>query len=282
MTAQMRTGPAARDPQFRGIDPPALNQVVKQLQDAQNAIQGWLNAHRPPPGVSTAGHRQAAQVAQWAADQLGMLSRRYNYAVTHPSPGGGVDAPPPPAPAPAPGGPGKGPSGAPRPARPPSHEAPVKTAPPTLKPTPQPTPRGAGDIGNFPDRKSAAKAARTDALAVVAAVQDGRPVPDSVWRHLKANADDPDYTEKLYERLGPAATADLLKAAQGDEARLKAVQESVGVASHHMVMDVKWLRAFLAEADRAGVRPVALQVLAGAPMSERARAAIAKATTTVA
>ncbi|WP_301178304.1 hypothetical protein, partial [Actinomadura geliboluensis] len=87
MTAQMRTGPAARDPQFRGIDPPALNQVIKQLQDAQNAIQGWLNAHRPPPGVSTAGHRQADQVAQWAADQLGMLSRRYNYAVTHPSPG---------------------------------------------------------------------------------------------------------------------------------------------------------------------------------------------------
>lgn len=274
MTAQMRTGPAARDPQFRGIDPPALNQVIKQLQDAQNAIQGWLNAHRPPPGVSTAGHRQADQVAQWAADQLGMLSRRYNYAVTHPSPGGGVDAPPPsaPAPAPAPGGPGGGPAGTPGPVTPPPPRAPVKTAPPTL----QPTPRGAGDIGNFPDRPSAAKAARTDALAVVAAVQDGRPVPDSVWKHLKANADDPDYTEKLYERLGPAATADLLKAAEGDKARLKAVQESVGVASHHMAMDVKWLRAFLAEADRAGVRPVAVQVLAGAPLSEQARAAVAK------
>ncbi|WP_067795045.1 hypothetical protein [Actinomadura formosensis] len=265
MTAQMRTGPAARDPEFRGIDPPALDQVIRRLQDAQNEIQGWLNAHRPPPGVSTAGYRQADQVAQWAADQLGMLSRRYNYAITHPSPGGGVDAPPPPAPAPAPGRPGGAPVGTPRPVTPP----PRKTAP-------KPTPRGAGDIGNFPTRQAAAKAARADALAVVASVQDGEPVPDSVWNHLKANADDPDYTEKLYERLGPTATAGLLKAAHGDRAKLEAVQESLGVASHHMTMDVKWLRAFLAEADRAGVRPAAVQVLTGADMSGRTREAIAK------
>lgn len=270
MTAQMRTGPAARDPEFRGIDPPALDQVIRQLQDAQNAIQGWLNAHRPPPGVSAAGYRQADQVAQWAADQLGMLSRRYNYAVSHPSPGGGVAAPPPPAPAPRPGGTAPAPVGTPRPVRPPSPEA----APPKF--TPEPTPRGAGDIGNFPTRQAAAKAAKADALTVVAAVQDGRPVPDSVWKHLKANADDPDYTEKLYERLGPAAAADLLKAAGGDEARLEAVQESLGVASRRLAMDVTWLRAFLAEADREGVRPAAVQVLTGAAMSERTRAAAAK------
>ncbi|MFA1547515.1 hypothetical protein [Actinomadura chokoriensis] len=306
MTAQMRTGPVARDPEFRGIDPPALNQVIKQLQDAQNAIQSWLNAHRPPPGVSAAGYRQADQVAQWAADQLGMLSRRYNYAITHPSPGGGVGAPTPPAPAPVvPGKPGGAPAGTPQPVKPPpgkttpsktapsktapSKTAPSKTAPPKTVPhqaTFRPTPRGAGDIGNFPTRQAAAKAARTDALVVVTAVQDGRPVPDSVWKHLRANADDPDYTEKLYERLGPAATADLLKAAgeqdargngaDGDGANLKAVQESLGVSSHHMTIDVKWLRTFLAEADRAGIRPVAVQVLTGAGMSERTRAAVAK------
>ncbi|GAA1814408.1 hypothetical protein [Actinomadura chokoriensis] len=270
MTAQMRTGPAARDPEFRGIDPPALDRVIRQLQDAQNAIRGWLNAHRPPPGVSAAGYRQADQVAQWAADQLGMLSRRYNYAVTHPSPGGGVDAPPPPAPAPRPGGTAPVPVGTPRPTGPPSPGA----APPKF--TPEPTPRGAGDIGDFPTRQAAAKAARTDALTVVAAVQDGRPVPGSVWTHLRANADDPDYTEKLYERLGPAAAADLLKAAGGDEVRLEAVRESLGMSSQHLAMDVKWLRAFLAEADRAGVRPAAVQVLTGAAMSERTRAAIAE------
>ncbi|MFC6883028.1 MULTISPECIES: hypothetical protein [Actinomadura] len=269
MTAQMRTGPAARDPNFRGIDPPALNQVIRQLQDANTAIKGWLNGHRPPPGVSSAGYRQADQVAQWAADQLGMLTRRYNYAVTHPDEGGGVDAPPP---APAPGSGASGNGGGSGPAR-----RPAPTAPRPRKQTPrrEPTPKGAGDLGNFPDRPAALKAARTDALAVVAAVQDRKAIPESVWKHLKANADDPDYTEKLYERLGPAASADLLKAARGDEARLKSVEESLGTASHHLTMDAKWLRAFLAEADRAGVRPVAVQVLNGAAMSDRTRDAIA-------
>jgi len=265
MTAQMRTGPAAGDPEFRGIDPPALNQLAKQLQDAQNAIQGWLNAHRPPPGVSAAGYRQADQVARWAADQLGMLSRRYNYAIAHPSPGGGVDAPPPPVRPRTPGTGGGAPAGTPRPVQPPPRGT-----------SPGPTPRGAGDIGGFPDRGAAAKAAKTDALAVLASVRDGEPVPGSVWKHLGANADDPDYTEHLYERLGPAATADLLRAAGRDERKLRAVRESLGMAGHHMTMDVKWLRAFLAEADRAGVRPAAVQVLLADGMSERTRAAIAR------
>lgn len=265
MTAQMRTGPAARDAEFRGIDPPALDRLIRQVQDAQNAIRGWLDGHRPPPGVPATGYRQADQVGRWAADQLGMLMRRYNYAITHPD-GGSMDAPPAPAPRPRTGG------------------APVRpTAPPrTVSPprsgtrTGRTTPRGAGDLGGFPNRPAAVKAARTDALTVVAAIQDGRPVPESVWRHLKANADDPDYTEKLYERLGPAATADLLKAAGGNEARLKVIEESLGTASHHMTMDVKWLRAFLAEADRAGVRPVAVQVLLGADLAPKARAAVAR------
>ncbi|MES9544237.1 MULTISPECIES: hypothetical protein [unclassified Actinomadura] len=270
MAAQMRTGPAARDPEFRGIDPPALNQVIRQLQDAQNAIQGWLNGHRPPPGVSAAGYRQADEVARWAVEQLGMLTRRYNFAVTHPSPGGGVDVPPAPAPAPSPRKTGGGPVGTPRPVKAPPHRT------PPAKAVPQPTPHGAGDIGNFPDRPAAARAARADAVAVTTAVQEGRPVPDSVWRHLKADAGDPDYTEKLYERLGPAAAAELLKAAQGDRARLTAVQQSLGMASHHLPMDVKWLRAFLAEADRAGIRPVAVQVLLGADMSARTREAVAR------
>jgi hypothetical protein len=270
MAAQMRTGPAARDPEFRGIDPPALNQVIRQLQDAQNAIQGWLNGHRPPPGVSAAGYRQADEVARWAAEQLGMLTRRYNFAVTHPSPGGGVDVPPAPAPAPSPRRTGGAPVGTPRPVKAPPHRT------PPAKAVPQPTPHGAGDLGHFPDRPAAARAARADALAVTTSVQDGRPVPDSVWRHLKANAGDPDYTEKLYERLGPAGAAELLKAAQGDRARLTAVQQSLAMAGQTLPMDVKWLRAFLGEADRAGIRPVAVQVLLGADMSARTREAVAR------
>ncbi|WP_395111510.1 hypothetical protein [Actinomadura sp. SCN-SB] len=257
MTGQMRTGPAARDADFRGIDPPALNHLIKQMQDAQAAIRGWLNGHRPPPGVSAAGYRQAEQVAQWTADQLGMLTRRYHYAITHPDRGRGVQAPPPPRP----------PSGSPR------SDGPA-TAPPRR---PSLTPNGAGgDLGNFATRQDAAKAARSDAPAVAAAVQDRKPVPEEVWARLKANAGDPDYTERLYERLGPAMAADLLKAADGDPARLAIVRESLGTASHHVVMDVRWLRAFLAEADRAGVHPVAVQVLTGAEMSHRTREAIGR------
>ncbi|MFF5257448.1 hypothetical protein ACFY4C_00775 [Actinomadura viridis] len=271
MTAQMRTGPAARDADFRGIDPPALNQLIKQVQDAETAIKGWLNGHRPPPGVSAAGHRQAEQVAQWAADQLGMLTRRYNYAMTHPDRGGGVRVPPAPAPlprtpaaVPAPGGGAPGPAGTGGPPRTPRRE-------------PATTPSGAGgDLGNFPTRQDAARAAKADAAAITAALRERQPVPQAVWGHLKANAGDPDYTEKLYERLGPAAAAELVRAAGGDEARLEAIGESLGVASHHMTMDVRWLRAFLAEAGGAGIGPVAVQVLTGADLSRRTREALHK------
>ncbi|WP_329520088.1 hypothetical protein [Spirillospora sp. NBC_01491] len=294
MTAQMRTGPAARDPSFRGIDPPALNQVIRQLQDAESAIRGWLNGHRPPPGVSAAGYRQADEVARWAADQLGMLTRRYNFAVTHPDKGDGVQAPTPPSPAPGPGpsgggetggGPGVGGSpesgsgsgggsgGSGGPGSGGGTFTPV--TPPKTGPSPrQPTPNGAGDLGAFPDRRAAAKAAKADALAVAAAAGGGVRVPGSVWTHLKANAGDPDYTEKLYEGLGPAATAGLLRSAEGDRARLAVIEESLGTASHHLTMDTRWLRAFLAEAGRAGVRPVAVQVLTGADMSRRTREAL--------
>ncbi|WP_157419583.1 hypothetical protein [Actinomadura kijaniata] len=260
MPSQMR-GAAARDSDFRGIDPPALNALLKQVRDAHTAITGWLSAHRPPPGVSSAGYRQAEQVAQWAADQMSMLTRRYNYAITHPDRGGEVAPPPVPAPPRAGGSPGSGPAGTPRAPRP---------------PRPNTTPRGAGDLGGFPDRESALRAARSDALAATAAIQDRKPIPDAVWRNLRANADDPDYTEKLYERLGPAGAAALLKAAGNDGARLRTVEESLGTASHHLTMDVRWLRAFLAEADRTGVRAVAVQVLTGADMSKRTREAIGR------
>ena len=263
MASEMRTGPAARDADFRGIDPDALNQLVKQVQDAQNAIKTWLNGHRPPPGVSAAGYRQADQVALWAADQLGMLTRRYNYAITHPDKGGGVTPPPVP---PPPKNHGSGGNGS----APPPKVRPPKT------PRHHTTPKGAGGIGNFPNRQAAAKAAKADALAVAKAIQDHKPVPDSVWTHLKANADDPDYTEKLIERLGPAGVADLIKAAHGDKAKLHAIQEALGTASHHVPMDVKWLRAMLAEADRTGVRPALLQILNGAELSRRTHDALGK------
>src|SRR5258708_18813462 len=86
---------ARRDPTFRGIDPDALGQLVKQATDASNAIRSWLSAHQPPPGVSATGYTQAAEVGRCAGTQLGMLTRRRHYALTHPDTGGGAPLPPP-------------------------------------------------------------------------------------------------------------------------------------------------------------------------------------------
>ncbi|MBE1535197.1 hypothetical protein [Actinomadura algeriensis] len=283
MTAQMRTGPAARDPNFRGIDPPALDRLIGQMQEAQSAIRGWLNAHRPPAGVSAAGYRQADEVAQWVGNQLGMLSRRYTYAMTHPD-GGSMQSPPAPSPTPETGrAPVEAAGGAPAPVAPPRRD-PVGAAPRAPDPGRSGAPsaggglssRGAGDIGSHPDRRTAEKAAEADARALRAAFEDDGAVPAAVWTRLRADADDPDYTARLYERLGPAGAARLLAGAEGDEARLGVIRASLGMASNEVRMDVAWLRAFLAEAERAGVRPVAVQVLAGADWSARTREAAGK------
>ncbi|WP_155885117.1 hypothetical protein [Actinomadura flavalba] len=288
MTAQMRTGPAARNADFRGIDPPALNHLSRQVQDARVTIIGWLTAHQPPPGVAHTGRRQAEEVVLWIADALSMLERRYNFAITNPDPGGGIEAPPA-SPPPASGG-GAPPGGTkttppavpapPRGARPGSPPGGSPTTPPGVPVPPRraqppelvPVQRGAGDLGAYPTRGDALRAGRSDAAAIRA---DG-PVPASVWANLKASADDPDYTEALYDRLGPHEAAGLLAAAGHDPARVAVIQQSMGMASHHMVMDEKWLRAFLASADAAGAGPVAVQVLAGADFGAKTSAALAR------
>lgn len=265
MSGSMRSGPAAGDPQFRGIDPAALGHLVKQMNAAGRAIQGWLNAHPPPPGVSTAGYHRAQEVDVWVTEQISMLTRRYNYAITHPDPAGGVTPTPAPPRRPrTPVSPSPGGGGGVRPVTPPRRKQ-----PPT-------TPKGAGPIGNFPTRKAAEKAARADALIINRAIKQGEPIPDEVWKRLKANADDPDYTETLIERLGPAGVADLLKRAAGNEARLDVIQEAIAVASHHANLNVAWIKALLAEAERNGTRAVTVQVLIQADMSRRTREALAK------
>ncbi|MCP2338416.1 hypothetical protein [Actinomadura rupiterrae] len=267
MTAEMRTGPASRDGDFRGIDPPALDQLLRQVQQANAAIRGWLAGHRPPPGVPATGYRQAEQVAQWASDQIGMLSRRYNFAITHPDTGGGVHAPPAPAPAPGPGSSGGG-GGT---------KGPGKVTPPRSHPRPhRTTPNGAGDLGKFRTPEAAAKAARSDAHAIRDALQHHRAVPPEAWKHLAEHAGDPDYTRELYERLGAKGAAELIKAAHGNAAHLKAIERSLGVASHHMTMNARWLDALLDESDRLGDHKAAVHVLTTADMSARTANALAK------
>jgi hypothetical protein len=142
---------------------------------------------------------------------------------------------------------------------------------------PHTTPKGAGDdLGAFPNRQDAQKAARSDALIINRSLKEGKPIPDEVWRHLRQHADDPDYTEELYDRLGPAGVADLIRRAAGDEARLSAISRSLGTASFHLPMNTAWLKALLAEADRNGTRDVTVQVLRDADMSRRTDDALAR------
>ncbi|RAY13080.1 hypothetical protein DPM19_21520 [Actinomadura craniellae] len=289
----MRTGPGARDPNFRGIDPAALAHLIKQMQAASSAVKGWLAGHPPPPGVAATGYRQAADIERWATEQLGMLTRRHNYAVTHPDAGGGVTAPAPPprrtgtprTGATPPGG------GVTAPVPPPRRKETPRTgaappgggvsAPPPPRQAPrQPhvTPRGAGDLGDFPDRPSALRAGRADALAADRALADRKPVPDPVWKRLTAHADDPDYTEALFDRLGPAGAAGLLRTAQGHPERTAALRESFGTVGRHAPLDEKWLRTFLAQAERDGLRTEALALLARADLGDRTQAALVRAT----
>jgi hypothetical protein len=260
----MRAGPARRDPAFRGIDTDALGHLIKQVKDASSAIKGWLDGHPLPPEVPRTGVRMATEVDLWATGQLGMLMRRRNYALTHPDhvhevpgattprpgstgggnvgggTGGGTTSP----------GPGSASLGA----RPPRRTVPSGAGP---------------DLGNFPTQRAAAKAAAADVLAFRRTDEAGKDPPDEVWRHLRANADDPDYSAAFYTKLGPDGTADLITAAHHDKARLKVISESLGTGSHHFAIDEKWLRTLFTESGPRQRDEVA-QVLADADLDAKA------------
>lgn len=248
---------ARRDPNFRGIDPAALGQLVKQAMDAQNAVQGWLSSHQPPPGVPATGYQQAATVEQWTTTQMGMLTRRRNYAITHPDTGGGMSVPSPPA-------------------------GPAKVVPkaagggtPGISRHPKITPHGAGPhLGHFPTTGAAIKAANAAAAAIKRAEQNHTPIPASIWKQIEANINDPDYTKALYERLGAAGTAGLIAAAGHDQTELHALSQSLGMASRHHTFDEKWLHGLLAESARLKDRTTAVQVLTGAHLSGRSATAL--------
>jgi hypothetical protein len=260
----MRAGPARRDPDFRGIDTEALGHLIKQVKDATTAIKGWLNAHPLPPEVPRTGVRMATEVDLWASSQLGMLTRRRNYALTHPDRVHDMPKPGKPRLG-AGGGTGRG-------TPPPSRGVPSRGA----RPPRRTTPAGAGPhLGNFPTQQAAAKAGTADALAIKQAAREHAALSDAVWRRLRANADDPDYTAALYKRLGPAGTADLIAAAGHDRARLKLIAESLGTGSHHAPIDEKWLRTLLADVDPR-FRDDAVQVLRDADLSPRSGAALAR------
>jgi hypothetical protein len=238
---------AARDKGFLGVDIVAMAQLIQQMNSASDAISRWLRANAAlPPSVPRTGIRQAAAVQTWVSGQPGMLTRRRNYAVTHLGEGGHS--------MPKVGAGGTGGLGGSR------HRS---------------TPAGAGrHVGNFPDVHAGTRAGAADAAAAQKAIKAHRPVPAGVWARLLANSDDPDYTRGLYERLGPAGAAALIKAALPAEEHLKAVRTSLGTASHHMVMNERWLRHLLDAASADGIHDDAVGVLGQAGLDRRAKAAL--------
>jgi hypothetical protein len=110
------------------------------------------------------------------------------------------------------------------------------------------TKAGAGrQVGNFPDTHAAMKAGAADASSFTKHHAD-------IWKRLATNADDPD-------------------SALGDKDHLTAVETSLGVASHHITMNEKWLRTMLDEALHVGVRDDAVRVLEHAGLGHRAKVA---------
>jgi hypothetical protein len=235
---------AARDKDFVGVDIVAMAQLTRQMGGASSAISAWLRVNATlPPGVSRAGLHQASAVRAWVGGQSGMLTRRRDYAVAHLSEGG------PDMPRVSAGGLG---------------HSPRRT-----------TPAGAGPhVGNFPDAHAAARAAAADATKIRKAADGHHAVPAEVWKHLAANADDPDYARALYDRLGPAGTAGLIRSALADEDHLAAVRASLGLASHHLTINEKWLREMLDAALRDGVRDDAVHLLSQAGLGHRAKVAL--------
>ncbi len=246
---------ASRDEGFLGLDIIAMAHLIQQMNTASDAISGWLRTNAAlPPGVPRTGLRQAAAVETWVNGQPGMLSRRRNYAVTHLGATGGHSMPRAGHPMPHSGG----------------HLMPHSGG--GLGRRRGTTPVGAGHhIGHFPDVRAAMRAGAADA----AAVRKAGHIPPAVWKRLQADTDDPDYAHGLYERLGPTGTARLIKAALADKDHLKAVETSLGVASHQMLMDERLLRALLDEAAREGIRGDAVRVLARAGLDHRAKVALA-------
>ena len=235
---------AARDKDFVGLDIDAMAQLIHQMGGASNAISAWLRTNGAlPPSVPRTGLRQAAAVHTWVSGQPGMLTRRRNYAITHLNKG--------------------------------AHAMPRVSAGGLGGGRRRTTAAGAGrHTGNFADVHAATKAASADASAIRKADETRHPVPAAVWKRLSANADDPDYAAGLYDRLGPAGTARLIKDALADKAHLTSVETSLGVASHHLTMNEKWLREMLAEAGLEGIRDDAVHVLAQAGLGHRARVAL--------
>ncbi|GAB3668852.1 hypothetical protein GCM10027589_35660 [Actinocorallia lasiicapitis] len=241
---------ANRDANFRGIDTDALAHLIQQMRTASASIEQWLSAHPAPPGVSGTGYRQAVAAQRWIEDQIGMLTRRRIYALTHQDNPDIVAA------------------------APPVKSKPVPTfkeasIPPSELGIPAESDLNVNEQGQFQDVGTATSTGSADATAIRRAVEAKEPIPNEVWQRIQAHAKDPNYAAALYARLGPEGTARLIDAAQGDKARLEALITSLTIADNKVRFDNAWLASVLAEADRLGAGSTAREIFSATPLAPR-------------
>ena len=225
---------ASRDEGFLGLDIIAMAHLIQQMNSAGDAISAWLRTNATLPPSVPRTGLRQAAAVQTWVNGQPGMLSRRRNYAVTHLGANGRSIPHP---------------GAPK-AMPTTHA-------------------GAGHhVGTFPDVRSAMRAGAKDA----ASVQNAHAVPDEVWKRLLANADDPDYAHGLYRH--PAAAVAIIKGALKDRDHLKAVETSLGVASHQMAMNERWLRPLLDDADREGIRDDVVHVLARAGLDHRAKVAL--------
>lgn len=204
--------PAPKDKDFAGINPQAFGQMTAGLErHATDALQRLrsLTGLCAQTGVGTEDVSRMLQSINWVLGQVPTLKRRQSLAAAWDLGEFGA-------------------SGY--------------------------VPAGAGDLGQFPSSDAAGRAGAADGkkLRELLRHNDEKDIAPFVDK-IGANKGDADYAAALYQALGASGTAGLGayirrllssgKKAQADSAQ-RAVGDSLGLASHKIKIDEKWLAGF--------------------------------------
>jgi hypothetical protein len=120
-----------------------------------------------------------------------------------------------------------------------------------------------GDLlGKFKTVEAAVARAHINADIVLNARKNRQPIPDSVYKDLQDNGDDPDYAEAFFKHLGPAGTTYVLidsravgpsDADEQSEWKRQALGNTFATASHRMKFDADYIASISNELRALGL-----------------------------
>jgi hypothetical protein len=120
-----------------------------------------------------------------------------------------------------------------------------------------------GDLlGKFKTVDAAVAQARINADIVLNARTKHKPIPDSVYKDLQENSNDPDYAEAFFKRLGPAGTTYVLidsravgppDADKQSEWKRQALGDTFATASYRMKFDADYIESISNEMRALGL-----------------------------